>query len=145
MESTTDFDRLAGLILSTKSEILTATKTEIKAIESNLATLIDVKVQALEAKCSTLHLDLVSHGKLTEELQLKVSSQDEEISNLRAQLFHIENNNNFHSSESRSLNLIDKGLPAPPTNDPHGPENVVKTLLLEMFLDSTEDVNTIAS
>ncbi|CAG7730450.1 unnamed protein product, partial [Allacma fusca] len=43
MESTTDFDRLAALILSTKSEILTATKTEIKAIESNLATLIDVK------------------------------------------------------------------------------------------------------
>ncbi|CAG7725681.1 unnamed protein product [Allacma fusca] len=46
----TDLTSLALLIISTKADLL----GEIRSVESNLVSRLDIKVQALESKCSSL-------------------------------------------------------------------------------------------
>ncbi|CAG7819359.1 unnamed protein product [Allacma fusca] len=77
----TELTSLAHLILSTKADLL----GEIRNVESNLVSRLDIKVQALESKCSSLEICFEQQMEIPEDLKTKLQSQEKDIGILKAQ------------------------------------------------------------
>ncbi|CAG7721537.1 unnamed protein product [Allacma fusca] len=72
-------------------------------------------------------------------LEKQVQSQQEEIKQLKTELFRTNNDVKFSSNSDRQLNLIVKGLPIPSRNSQNSAKLIVKSELLQKICNSEEE------
>ncbi|CAG7827221.1 unnamed protein product, partial [Allacma fusca] len=98
---------------------------------------IQEKMKRLIASNNSINNIMKNHSSQIANLETLTKSHNEEISELKTQLFQADNNKNFAQSD-RSGNLIVRGLSAPLRSSHNSANSIIKTELITKICDSAD-------